>query len=417
MGGLSIALDDSLADPFVNPSRAFGVQRMFLAPFNHNITGGHGGGRTLPMGGVLSRGDWAGSFLVAVQDLDHKTSSNALSTGWYNRYAQAGVAKRVGNDLTVGASGYVGRLNAIDGADLLFDGSDAITDVGTMTDFRLAATKHWGDRRLEAIVLNSRSSITHAVEWSGNIFNPGGPGIEHYHEIDHNEDKTNIWGAHLAYSMPLDFGWRFGWIMTGNRLSHPKIPNYEFKETRFVAWDPGTTWAYNFGVGLSRTVKHTSFGFDLIQEPMTSDTWGEDANGAHTVDNHFNFFNVKWRAGFSHDLQLARDSSQLLGFQFGISRYGVGYDLDQVDHVAGTTRHGREDWAQWTPTFGLRLHTGAFDLQYNYRITCSQRCIELGMGDKISVPGVAIMGAPTSAVMVDGGTSRFHQLMLSVPVR
>src|SRR5215213_5112188 len=45
MAGLSIALDDSLTDPFVNPAKAFmgGRGMMLSAPFNHNVTGGHGG--------------------------------------------------------------------------------------------------------------------------------------------------------------------------------------------------------------------------------------------------------------------------------------------------------------------------------------------------------------------------------------
>src|SRR5438874_13402673 len=73
MAGISIALDDSLADPFVNPAKAWmgGRGVMFTAPFDHNVTGGHGGGRTLPLGGIASHGAWAGSFVVAWQDLQH----------------------------------------------------------------------------------------------------------------------------------------------------------------------------------------------------------------------------------------------------------------------------------------------------------------------------------------------------------
>src|ERR1041385_3259591 len=60
MGGLAIALDDSLADPFINPAKAWMAGRgvMFAAPYDHSITNGHGGGRTLPIGAIGSRGDW-----------------------------------------------------------------------------------------------------------------------------------------------------------------------------------------------------------------------------------------------------------------------------------------------------------------------------------------------------------------------
>ena len=47
MAGLSIALDDSLADPFVNPAKATRLRggTFFTAPFRHSVSNNRGGGR------------------------------------------------------------------------------------------------------------------------------------------------------------------------------------------------------------------------------------------------------------------------------------------------------------------------------------------------------------------------------------
>src|SRR5690348_9607097 len=56
MGDVSIALDDTFADPFANPAKATRVRSgvLFTAPYAHGISGGNGGGQTLPVGGIGS---------------------------------------------------------------------------------------------------------------------------------------------------------------------------------------------------------------------------------------------------------------------------------------------------------------------------------------------------------------------------
>src|SRR5581483_10234405 len=117
-----------------------------------------------------------------------------------------------------------------------------------------------------------------------------------------------------------------GWVATANRLSHPKIPNYQIQN---IPRDPGTTYGFNAGIGAARIFGNTTFGVDVIEEPMFSNTWGTAAhdtavaNGAptiiragdRTVDNHFTFSNSKIRIGLSHDIQLHGDSAQALTWQ------------------------------------------------------------------------------------------------------
>ncbi len=422
MAELSIALDDSLADPFINPGRLmFGRPTMsFVAPYSHNVTGGHGGGRTLPLGAMGSSGPWAGAFVAAVQDLDHKTSSNALNAGWLNRYIIGSVARRVRDDLTVGLSASYARLNAIDGADLLYDGSNAITEIGDVSDVRLGVTKRWGESRLDVVALNAQTNITHAVSYDWYAYNGGSGGEEYHSEVDHNLDRTRAWGLHTQFSQPIGDGWRLGWIATANRLSHPKIPDYEVKNIPFVWHDPGTTYGFNFGFGLARALEHSSYGFEFVQEPMTSHTWGLDANGEHTFDNRFRFSNWKLRGGVGFDIPASRDGAWSYGFQLGTEIYSIRYALDQENHIANTFRSATEAWNEWTPTFGFRVRAHGANIQYNWRLTCSRDCVPMPMGDKVTVPaasiGSTVIAAPTRAVNVDAGTSGFHQVLVSVQI-
>jgi hypothetical protein len=437
MGGVSISLDDTLSDVFNNPSRATGVRKgiAFAAPFNHNTTSGHGGGRTLPMGAVGSSGDWSGSFIVAFQGLDHSASSNRLHVGdASNQYVQGGIARRFPNDLSIGASAYRAKLHALDASDLLFDGSDAIRQTGTITDVRVGATKLWGDRRLEVSLVNDRTSLTNIVDYSTSAYTDLGQ--EDYYWTEADRDQTNIWGLHTAFAQPMGDGWRFGWIATANRLTHPQIPNYEIRNVPIVRFDPGTTYAFDFGVGFSHQSEGNTVGIDFVQEPMSSRTWGNAqddillpnghviAEGAHTVDNRFRFANSKFRAGWQHDLLTSRDSVSLLGFQFGLSVYSVNYELQQDDHIAQSHRVANEGWHEVTPTLGFHVAAKYMTVRYNYRLTCSTNggTCDFGLGlfgsgDKVTVPQASIIAAPTQAVRVNGGTARYHQLVISVPLK
>src|SRR5256885_2744540 len=80
MGGVAIALADSLLEPFVNPAAGvrLGGGRLFSAPTVYGISDGAGGGRTLPLALTLRRGAWFGGFALAVQQVDasHAPTTN-----------------------------------------------------------------------------------------------------------------------------------------------------------------------------------------------------------------------------------------------------------------------------------------------------------------------------------------------------
>ena len=60
-------------------------------------------------------------------------------------------------------------------------------------------------------------------------------------------DRTNIAGLHAVFLTPkTPGGWRMGYLFTANRMSHPKIPNYQLQN---IPRDPGNTDAFNLGFG------------------------------------------------------------------------------------------------------------------------------------------------------------------------
>ena len=71
MGGVSLAIEDSLFDPVTNPakgSRILGA-RLFTGPAFYRVENRAGAGRTLPIGVLARSGTWYGGLAVAVRGL------------------------------------------------------------------------------------------------------------------------------------------------------------------------------------------------------------------------------------------------------------------------------------------------------------------------------------------------------------
>src|SRR5213076_1706871 len=67
MGGVSIAVPDTLLDPFRNPAKG---ARLAAAPRFYGISNGAGGGRTLPLAAVTQADSWYGGLSLALQEVD-----------------------------------------------------------------------------------------------------------------------------------------------------------------------------------------------------------------------------------------------------------------------------------------------------------------------------------------------------------
>src|SRR5688572_10565919 len=456
MGGVSIALVDTIGDPWGNPAKAtrltFGSLQVM--PFTHHAT--QGGGRTLPVSILQTGGSFAGGALFSMQELER------TNVGWNaglsdrrasNQYFSGLLARRFGGGLSIGAGVSTADLKGVDGITALYFGSDRVRQVGGQLDMRVGVTKDFAaGATLELVGVHNRYEMTHDVHfpqqwrWADCVpCVPGGPcppctPTTIPDRDEHHEDRSNISGLHAVFLTPkTSGGWRMGYLITANRLSHPKLPDYQLPTVQSIPRDPGNTDAFNFGFGAVRTMGNSTFGLDVIREPMKSHTWADAARdtvdvdggiiraGAHTVDNHFKFSNSRINVGFAHDIPGATDSATTLGFQFGVSMRAINYTLDQTNHLTRASRNQDEGWTEWTPTFAINLRSKNMTVTYAASRTCSTRCMSFslpffGGGDDVSVgapsaPDPTVLAPPNGPLLFDGGSSGQHRIIVSIRLK
>src|SRR6266576_1050553 len=295
MGSVSIALADSLSDPFANPAMGTRIAsaRFFSSPTLYSVS--------------------PNAVRPVAVDPSPIPGPDLRAHG--NEYAFAMVGRDLpGSNISIGASMLWTGLHALDGVDLLYAGSQRVAQDGHTLDLRLGAVKawpgQWGDRSLEALVLHNDFAATHTVTYVDTFWDPGLEAFGQRARVEHNADRTQTWGLHIKYTLPFTAsGWRLGWIATLNQSSHPKIPNYELANVPAIPRDPGHTTAFDFGIGLSKVRGRASFGVDFVYEPIRSYTWADAdramstvsgdtlAPGAKTVENHFHFSTTPLRFG------------------------------------------------------------------------------------------------------------------------
>jgi hypothetical protein len=399
MAGVSIALSDTLLDPFANPAKASRLRGTYFfgSPSFYSVSSNAGSGRTLPLGAFAHRGSSFGGVALAVQEVsgprrefgfesvlsvDPLTGAELPTTPQTrtNQYAVAMLGRSLPESgVSFGASVFWSGLSAMDGVDLLYAGSQSIKQFGQALDFRVGLLKEWaGDRSLEAVVVHNRFAMTHDVTYLDFFWDPNVRQALPRQRLEHNPDRTNTWGLHLQYQRPLvDSTRRIGGIFTANRMSHPKIPNYEIMS---IPRDPGYSSAFNLGLGLSETDGPVTFGIDAIIEPIWSHTWADAAEpvptssggtipaGGKTIENRFRFLNGILRAGLSRDFKLDAPESSLRA-QGGVQLRAIGYHLDQYSHVLSAGREQNESWTEWTYAFGTSLRFPEFEVHYRWRST------------------------------------------------
>ena len=407
MGGVTIALDDPLADPFANPAKGARLtgSSLLAAPSFYSISQNAGSAGTLPVGALLAPGaqGWFGGGVLAFQQLSAgdrfddiiplQGGGTLLSEGSGNNlYGTVVFGRRLGEgDLAVGVGAFIADLAAMDGVDLLYPGNMGLSQSGNLIDVRVgvAGTAASGGT-FEVLAVHNRVDMTHEVTWPTFEPLPGG-GTRWSSRVEANLDRTNTWGVHGAYVHPLDSRSRLGGTLTVNRKSHPKIPNYQLMN---IPRDPGTTWAYALGIGFGRTAGDATLGVDVIVQPIRTHTWAEAATpivrpdgstipiGGATVDNRFRFTNATLRLGLEQQVRPAT-------FALGLELNSVNYTLRQADLVARTNRSQSEHWIEWTPTIGASIEFEELTLRYAGRLTT-------GTGR----PGVAALPTPLG---FDGG--------------
>jgi len=463
IGDLSIALPDSLHDPFENPAKGSRLSErsrglFFGSPTFYSVSSHAGGGATFPVGGILRRGSTFGGLALAMQEIDNPgtRSSNVIfpptalvttadaaplapqaTPSRQNRFA-FGTIGHVFRDagISVGANALWSGLNDIDGVDLLYSGSQNIVQHGGSLDVRLGVLKEWSGRRsLEAMVLHDRFDMTHDVTWLDAFWDPNTRSTVQRARIDHNLDRTTTWGMHLAYMQPLDSGWRVGAIATTNLMSHPKLPDYQIAQVMTIPWDPGHTAAYDLGVGIARTTRLTTYGVDAIYEPIRTHTWGEVPDslanpsgglpaGSKTTENWFRFSNAILRSGVAREFPLDTmyGAIRSVRVEFGLTWRSIGYTLNQTDHVAQVNNRQTESWAEWTRTWGFALRFSDLQLRYTGRMTTGTGRPGVVPDGVVFAPGAVdaasnFLSAPSAVTSLTGVSVTTHQIAVSVPIR
>ncbi len=439
MGGVRYAVDDSLADGWSNPARPGSATVFMGSPTFYGISANGGAGRSFPVAGLFSGEQWFGGASLALQQVENEPGNVVCCfVDWFgpppvttlserfgrNVFAGGFVGRRLGNGWSAGVGASVARLGAMDGVDLLYAGAERIDQAGDLVNLR-AAVEHAGPRdRISAQIVHDRVSMVHDVTWSEWIWDDTLGTGELVRRIEKNEDRTNTWAGQLSWDRRLNApGWRIAAVAAVNHKSHPKIPNYSIQN---IPRDPGTTWAFEAGFGLSRTQGPTTFGVDVALQPIWSDTWQEadsadvaDSGGRlsigdRSIENDFSFTNVVLRTGVAHAVGPAE-------FQTGLEIRSYGYTLDQANWVEVSRRSQDEAWIEWSPTFGLSVSLPALDLRYGMRIT-----------EGTGRPGVApdfllespvaggdadFLIAPGAPLTLQDARVMTHQLAVVIPVR
>ncbi len=464
MGGVSIALEDPLLDPFLNPARgaSLGASLLFSAPVFYDITHGHGSARTLPVGALLHSPAWFGGGAVALQQIvpggpdyypvayttaDTRSLTYPYPLPYYppptrqaqsNMYGFGFLGRSFGGGRTaIAASVFASTLNAVDGVDLLYPGSQSLEQFGHSEDYRLGLVQDLGGGgSLALVALHNRFSMTHDVTYVGYVLQPCLIALapdtlppqcpELQQRQEENLDQTRTWGLHAQFRRPLtQTGWRIGAILTANYKDHPHVPDYELMS---MPRDPGTTWAFNAGVGFRRANGPVTFGLDVIYEPVWSHTWSTASDcppealclvppGLKTVDNHFEFSNGRMRMGVARD-------GRPWGFQLGMDLYAVNYVLRQNDLVQGTLRRQHESWMEWTPTWALTLTFPELTLRYAGRLTtgtgqpyAAGGGFRTDLGASVPATGGDYVIAPIGPLTLQGATVITNQISVTLPIK
>jgi hypothetical protein len=441
MSGVTLAVDDSLADPWTNPAQGVFIREATLlgAPTFYGISGAGGAGRTFPLAGHFRSGPWFGGVALALQQVEDEDRQNVVwrTDIWWpeparrlsdassrNLYAQTFLGRELGSGpWSIGLGLSAAGLDAMDGVDLLYANAERIEQSGTLADVRLGLYRRAERERLALLLVHDRVSMSHDVtyvdvRWDTVSWTPI---VER--RIEENLDRTRTWGAEVAWDRDLSApGWRLGAALTANRKSHPKIPNYEIQN---IPRDPGTTWAYEAGIGLSRSRAGTTFGLDVVLQPIWSDTWQEAAAdtvtaggtmvhpGDRTIENDFFFTNVVLRAGIEHRFGVA-------GVQAGIEVRSYDYDLEQRNHLEGSFRTQNEAWMEWSPSAGLWYRFDDVELRYAGRLTTGTGRPGVAFTD-VAAGRLEAMAdfiiAPEAPLTLQEATVLTHQVSVRIPIR
>ena len=441
MGSVSIALDDMLLDPFVNPAKGALIdESVFLGtPTFYGISNASGSGRSLPFSALFRSQGAFGAISFALQQLESGQRQDVIFFSrdviWpgpppqrlselsaTNLYVNGSVGMELGSGLSVGVGVSWSGLDALDGVEHLYALSNGIQQSGHQADYRVGLFWDRREQHFEAVLVHNRFNMKHKVSYIDWRWDEPTHRTIVTETIETNRDRTRTTGLQLGFSRPItESGWRVGGTWTVNRKTHPKIPNYEIMN---IPRDPGISWAYDFGVGLAKSSGPATFGIDIVVEPIWSDTWAEAAadttnvddgvirKGDKTVENDFFFTNVHMRMGLAYEIERA-------SFQAGLEVRSYAYTLKQRDRINLTKRTQEESWMEWSPSIGAKAKFAEFEIGYMGRLTTGsgRPGVQWTGARAESALAADFIVAPTGPLTLQDALVIMHRVTVSVPIR
>jgi hypothetical protein len=444
MGSTAIAMDDKMLDPFINPAKGMrsSALQLFSAPTFYSISDNNGSARSLPLGLLFGKTTWFGGMSMAIQQLQapkppgftvwpaNNISQFTLRDQSANNMYFSGLVGRTFSDreLAVAAGISWSNLQAVDGVELLYANSEKIEQFGDMLDVRIGLLQESRSNQIfEAVLIHNRFDMTHDVTYPAWFAQRMRNVQSDERHVERNLDQARTWGCHFGYVQPMSSAnWRVGAVVTANRKTHPKIPNYDIMN---IPRDPGDTWGFNFGTGVARTHGEAVFAADLIFEPIWSNTWADAAvpittvsgalipAGGKTITNDFQFSNWLLRIGIARQ-------QKIFGFQLGLQVRFINYHLDQVNKIEEFERSQNEDWAEWTPSIGFNLNFPEFQIHYNGRLTSgtgrpgTARDWQVWSEDFARAAlNADFIVAPSGALTLQDALVMTHQVYITIPLQ
>lgn len=448
MGNLSIVIDDRLGAPFLNPAKGLFIsEATVFASLARTSWSNESGSpvssvfgssaymgsalNSIPIGGLFKSGNLFGGALFAYQGYKSERSrtatpiffprdritdaSPAISSDIGSNTFLFGLAGITTSDerIAVALSAGWADFGALDGVNLLYPGALDIRQSAKAWELKLGALARLPDGdRLELVAGRAVTEATHDVSYP----DPRAPfGVVR----EPNRDETREWLLSGTYLRPVGERWRIGAALTVNWKDHPKIPNYALAN---IPRDPGTSIAYNFGAGARWSTEKTSWGFEYIYEPITTNTWAEAGEQQFpdrvlppyfkTVENFFDFSNHILRVGHS-----SASKWEWLEYRLGAQLHFYSYDLRQINNLAGTKRDFSTDWLETTLTGGLTARLGHLEFLYTLQLilgngmvgTATPRFVAPAEGGIIRTT-FDFLPAPSGELVVDEITLVTHQL-------
>lgn len=446
MANVSIALPDSLLNPYHNPALGSRIRRglYFGSPTFFSVTNDAGSGQTYPLGGFARLGRSFVGGTLALQEINPARSrasplplpvdvlASPLAPVTFNaepnqtqanRHAHGTVGHTFPGQITLAASASWADLRAMEGMELLFTGSHNVRQRGDRSEVRLGLLREWGSRSLEVVALASRLDMSYVAGYAQLYWDPGTRQQRVQTRDVRSATDTRTTGLHLKYELPAwDSTWRAGAIVTGNQIRDAGAPFYEFMG---VPLDASQTRAFNFGAGLSRRRGATTFAVDAILEPVWRRASGiADTNslalfapGTNVEESYFKFRNVVLRGGVARDIEVPGGDNRLR-LQFGAQMRNVNYTLEQHDLLRSVFRERKHSWREWTHAWGTNLVFPRFEFGYQLRLLSGMG--RLGVppaDDQIALDrGLFPVPGPQSITLYPVRIAS-HQMFFTVPLR